>query len=455
MAEPAATTTPRPAGPRKATAFQLVFMTYAVICSGAYGLEEMVSASGPGLSLLVLFVLPLIYAAPISLTCAELAARFPIEGGYYRWVRMAFGDRVGYVAGWLVWISMFATNASFAVLFGNYLRYFVPDLSPSAHLAVAASLVWFTVALNWRGINLVGWASVIFTLLIFVPFVVMTLLGLRDWTFSPFVPFAPPDKSLELALFDGLLIAMWLYGGFEKLTVSAAEVENPRRAFPLALGIAVPLCALSYFLPTLAALAANGDWKDWGESHWVVSAAAIGGPALGAAMAGGGLVSNAGILMVTILGQSRLPVVLAQDGLFPPVFQKTHPRFGTPIASLLVTGIVLTVLCRFRFAQLAGLYSLVQSLSYLLIYAALFRLRSRSVTSAPGGSAVEGFRIPLGTRGLALMVAPSFLLVTLVVRQGLWPRGTLDMGQALLDLALFTSGPLTYLLFRRLFRKAE
>ena len=57
-------------GPRKATLFQLVFMTYSVICSGAYGLEEMVQASGPGLTLLVLAVLPFIWAAPISLTCA-------------------------------------------------------------------------------------------------------------------------------------------------------------------------------------------------------------------------------------------------------------------------------------------------------------------------------------------------------------------------------------------------
>ena len=57
---------------------------------------------------------------------------------------------------------------------------------------------------------------------------------------------------------DGFLIAMWLYGGFEKLTVSAEEVENPARAFPIALAFAVPMCALSYFVPTFAALVANG-----------------------------------------------------------------------------------------------------------------------------------------------------------------------------------------------------
>jgi amino acid transporter len=436
------------AGPRKATAFQLVFMTYAVICSGAYGLEEMVSASGPGLSMLVLLVLPLLYAAPISLTCAELAARFPLEGGYYRWVRLAFGDFVGYTSAWLVWLSMFATNAAFAVLFGNYLKYFVPDLSETAHLLVAAALVWVAVALNYRGIHLVGWASVIFTVLIFVPFLVMTLLGLWQWSYSPLVPFAHPEKTVGVALFDGFLIAMWLYGGFEKLTVNAAEVQNPGRAFPLALGIAVPLCALSYIVPTFAALAANGDWQDWGESHYMTAAAKIGGPALGAAMALGGMVSNAGILMVTILGQSRLPLLLATDGLFPPVFKKTHARYGTPVASLLLTGILLTLLCRFRFAQLAAVYSLVQSLSYLLIYAALFKLRTR-----PDGAEAAAFRIPLSRAGVALLAAPSVVIVALVVRQGLFPDGTLNASQALLDLLLFASGPLTFLVFRLLFRQ--
>lgn len=419
-------------------------MTYAVICSGAYGLEEMVSASGPGLTMVVLLVLPLIYAAPISLTCAELASRFPIEGGYYRWVRMAFGDFAGYAAGWLVWLTMFATNASFAVLFGNYLRYFLPDLSAGAHFAVAVALVWVAVLLNYRGISLVGTASVIFTILIFIPFCVMTVMGVAGWRFNPVVPFANPDKSIAGALFSGFLIAMWLYGGFEKMTVNAEEVENPSRAFPIALGVAVPLCALSYILPPLAALAANGDWRDWGESYFMTAAAKIGGPWLGAAMAAGGLVSNAGILMVTILGQSRLPMVLADDHLFPSAFQRRHPRFGTPVLSLLVTALVLTPLCGFRFAQLAGAYSLVQSLSYLMIYAALFKLRT-----VPSPHESAGFRIPLGGAGLAAMVAPSLAIVTLVVARGLWHDGAFDQGQALIDLAIFASGPITYLLFRR------
>jgi amino acid transporter len=146
--------------------------------------------------------------------------------------------------------------------------------------------------------------------------------------------------------------------------------------------------------------------------------------------------------MVTMLGQSRLPMVMAEDGLFPDVFKRTHPRFGSPVAALLLGAVVLTTLCGISFARLAGVYSLVQALSYLLIYATLFRLRARD-SGEPGG-----FRIGLGRRGLALMIAPAVLLATALVVRGLWHDGAFDRQQALVDVAILASGPLSYWLFR-------
>lgn len=427
--------------PARATTLQLVFMTYAVVCSGAYGLEQIVSTSGPGLAIVVLLVLPVVYAAPMALTCAELTARFPVEGGYYRWVRMAFGDLVGYTAGWLAWLTTFATSASFAVLFGHYLGSLTPGFEAGAQFAAAAGLVWAVVLLNCRGITVVGTMAVVVTILIAIPFAVMTVLGALQWRFSPVHPFVHPDKTVTTALAGGVLIAMWLYGGFEKMTMNAEEIEDPVRAFPIALGIAVPLCALSYVLPTLAALAATGDWQAWGEAHYTNAAARIGGPWLGTAMAAGGVVSNAALLMVTLLAQSRLPMVLAADGLFPRCFERRHRRFGTPVVSLVAAGVVLTGLCSFRFTQLVGVYALAQSLTQLLIFAALFRLRERE--SDPGV-----FRIPLGTAGLCVMAAPSVLLGLLVVREGLFPGGSLDGRQALLLAASLGSGAIVYAFMR-------
>src|SRR5262249_31002472 len=157
-----------------------------------------------------------------------------------------------------------------------------------------------------------------------------------------------------------------------------------------------------YVLPTLAALAARNDWTEWGEAYFSTAAETVGGPALGAAMAAGGLARNACLLMVTILRQSRPPLVLPPGRPLPPVFARTHPRFGSPVAALVLGGVVLTPLCRVSFERLAGSYSLVQALAYLLIYATLFRLRGRDASET-----APGFRIPLGFRGLAVMVAPA------------------------------------------------
>ncbi len=443
------------AAPRKATTFQLVFMMYSVICSGAYGLEEMVSGAGPGMALLMLAVLPFVWAVPVALACSELSARFPVEGGYYRWARMAFGDFVGYVAGWLVWLTIFATNGTFAVLFANYVRYWIPGLSPFGHWVIALALVWTTTFLNYRGIRLVGTTSVALTLSIFLPFLAMALLGILRWRFNPVLPFFNQEKGPLLSFSNGLLLAIWLYSGYEKLTTNAGEIERPSRAFPIALAVAVPMTALSYILPTVIGLAANGDWAAWGEAHFSRAAEQIGGPILGSAMAFGALLSNFCLLMVTILGQSRLPMVLAEDGLFPSIFRKTHSRYGTPVVSLLVGGVVMSALCGFSFSYLTGLFSLVQVFAYLLIYASLFRLRSRPPLTTAGMVAVNPgtdrgrvFRIPLGRGGLAVMTAPSVALAILVVAQSLWPGGGFNAAQALVFLLLIASGPVSYLVFR-------
>jgi amino acid transporter len=439
------------AHPKKATTFHLVFMTYSVICSGAYGLEEMISGSGPGIALLTLVVLPFVWAVPIALACAELSARYPVEGGYYRWARMAFGDFTGYMAGWLVWLANIATNATFAVLFANYLRYWYPDLPSFWHWVVGLVVVWVTVLLNWRGIRLVGSASVVLTILIFFPFLAMTLLGLAHFDHNPLVPFVNPERGALSAFAAGLGIAVWLYSGFEKLTTNAGEVERPSRAFPIALAIAVPMAAASYIIPTFAALAGHGHWSDWGESYFSVAAQALGGPALGAAMAAGGLISSTCLLMVTMLGQSRLPMVMAEDGLFPRVFARKHPRFETPTVSLVVGGVVLSLLVLVRFSYLAGLFSLVQVLAYLLIFAALLRLRKHPPLPGSGSVAAPEqapFRIPLGTAGLAIMTMPSVILSGMVVVESIWPGGAFDRWQAVRVLLVFASGPATYLGFR-------
>src|SRR5262245_30385684 len=434
---------PQPPAPtvRRAGTFHRVFLTYSVICSGAYGLEEMIPSSGPGLAILMMVLLPLVWSVPICLVCAELASRYPVEGGYYRWARMAFGDFAGYQTGWLVGLANLATNATFAVLFANYLGYFLPGLGAGQRWGAALVLIWGATLLNLLGIRLVGATSVALTAIIFLPFLFMAVCGLLPWQYNPVTPFLPPGAGLASALGQGLMIALWLFSGYEKLTPNAGEVENASRAFPIALAISLPMVVASYLVPTVVGLAAADDWSGWGEAHFAVLAEQIGGRWLGSLMAFGGLVSNACIIMVTTLGQSRLPMVMAEDGLFPRAFGRVGRRFGTPVVSLVTGGIALSLLSRGSFVWLAGLFSLVQVLAYVLIFASLLRLRVRPaapVTSGERDAAVHAgspapFTIPLGMAGLVAIMTPGCLIAAWVVAQRFWNGGRFDGRQAILD----------------------
>ncbi len=432
--------------PAKATLLQLVFMIYTAICGGAYGLEPMVSESGPGIALLTLILLPIVWASPMALACAELSSTHPVEGGYYRWSRQAFGDLIGYLSGFLTWIALFATNALYVVLFVGYLERWVPDLTPGARFVIGAALVWICVVLNWLGIRLVGTSSVVMMGFVLVPSALLTGLGLLRWRFNPFEPFVAPERTTSFAFASSLLVAFWLYSGYEKTSVLAEEVEEPKRAFPRALAIAVPLSAASYVFPTLTALAANGDWSEWGDFHFTQAANKLGGAWLSALMASGGLVSNAGLLLVTMTGQSRLPMVLAHDGLFPRAFARTSERYGTPTVSLAIGGVALTLLALFPFANLISLYGTVQALAYLLIYAALLKLRRE------GRAARGAFRVPLGSTAFGTLMIPGALLLVAVVGLGLyreiWSSGEFQPGPALLQVGVLLLGPATYAIWK-------
>ena len=106
---------------RKAGLFYLVFVMFSYTTGGPFGLEDMVTTSGPGITLLYLLLLPFFWCIPVSLVSAELTTAMPVEGGFYRWTRAAFGDFWGFLAGWWNWSASFLLGGAYAVLFADYL----------------------------------------------------------------------------------------------------------------------------------------------------------------------------------------------------------------------------------------------------------------------------------------------------------------------------------------------
>src|SRR5437867_10284921 len=135
----------------------------------------------------------------------------------------------------------------------------------------------------------------------------MIVMGLAKWHHNPFLPVVPPHQPFNKIFGVGLALGVWLYSGYEQLSTVAEEVENPRRNYPLALAIVVPMSIATYFLPTFAALAALDNWQDWGSGYFSEAARLLGGTTLAAAVTIAAAVANICLLNSTVLATTRMP----------------------------------------------------------------------------------------------------------------------------------------------------
>jgi amino acid transporter len=423
---------------KKATFLQLAFMIYGAACAGAFGLEDMVSDAGPGMALITLMIMPFLFSIPVSFAVAELTTMLPVEGGNYRWSRLAFGDFWGFQAGWWAWMTGVVTNSLFAVLFTDYLQHWFPQLTGIKHWLVCLSLIWLMHYLNMRGIQVVGNTAILLSIILLLPFLILVVLGIADWQHNPFLPVVAPGKNLISGFGSAVVLAIWLYSGYDKLSAAAEEVENPQRIFPPALFFAATLAMLSYVLPTLAGLAAQGNWQAWEGAYFSTVAAQVGGKWLGDAMTFGALCSNALLLNVTMLAASRYPLTLAEDGYLPRFLNKLHPRYGTPTQSLLWGSITYSLLALFDFTQLIIIYSWFQMSSYLLLYANVWALRrTHAGTNRP-------FKIPFGKPGLFLAMLPTCVMALIAIVSTVFEDSEFSRRQFVIGMLALLSGPVIY-----------
>src|SRR4029078_1526743 len=131
---------------------------------------------GPGMALLMLVLVPLVYSLPEILIIGELASMLPEEGGYYRGVQRAFGPFWAFQNGWLTWMYSLVDMAIYPKLFVTYLAYFAPSLRASAIGGVGLLVIWGATALNLAGAARVGRSSVLAGLFIIAGFLVLALL---------------------------------------------------------------------------------------------------------------------------------------------------------------------------------------------------------------------------------------------------------------------------------------
>ena len=400
------TTQPKPSALQKAGLFYLVFVMFSYTTGGPFGLEDMVTTSGPGMTLIFLLVLPFFWCIPVSLVSAELTTAMPIEGGFYRWTRAAFGDFWGFLAGWWNWSASFLLGGAYAVLFTDYL---FPRTTAWKHYIVSVALIAVVTWINVRGIQMVGKVATALEIFIFVPVATMIVMGLMKWHHNPFVPLIPPHQPAFKIFGVGLALGLWLYSGYEQLSTVAEEVENPQRAYPRALALVVPLSLAAYFLPTLAGLASAGDWQNWHTGFFSDVAGMIGGslfgrPWLGTWMTLAAMVGNIALLNSTVLTTTRMPFAMAEDGYLPTALTRKHSSYGTPWLAIVLSAFIYALLAWQSLGQLISVYIWLRSATTVLTVLSAWKLR-RIRFEIP-----RPFMIPGGRIGLFYVVAAPVVM---------------------------------------------
>ena len=386
---------------RKLRLLPLIAATFFMVSGGPYGIEDILGGAGYGRALIILLALPLVWTLPTTLMIGELASALPQEGGFYVWVRRALGPFWGYQEAWLSLSASIFDMAIYPVIFVLYLGKLAPGWTAGwraglwSLAVVAVCCLW-----NLRGAPEVGNGSVILSMALLAPFIWLVIAGLcHGFAVHPGRPSAPAGSDISVAI----LVAMWNYMGWDNASTVAQEVDNPRRNYPRAMLGSSVMVMLSYILP-LGAIAMAGIPVDrFTTGSWTDAARLLGGPLLAIAVVAGGMINGFAMFNALVLSYTRLPMVLAQDGMLPKWLARRN-RYGAPWAAILVCGFAWALALRFSFERLISMDLILYGSSLILEFVALAVLRRKEPMLLRPFSAGKGVLsaclIGLGPTGL-------------------------------------------------------
>ena len=293
----------------------------------------------------------LLFYIPQAAVVIYLSNRMPLEGGIYQWVKLGFNEFAGFIVAWNLWLlsitvialgGMFTTtNISYALGPGFS---WMPDSKWCVSL-ISAALVG---GLGWacvRGLSLGKWLHNVGAFAMFAVYaalILLPLLGLARGDLKSYnpLPLALPTVSIFYCLNIFSKLGAGALSGFEYVAILAGETRSPARDIGRSVLIASPIIALMFILGTSSVLAYVGD-KPIDLIGPVPQTLRLGLHSFPIA----GVIASIGILLMTtrtiastsvhVTGSSRLPMVAGWDRLLPAWFARLHPRYKTPVNSII------------------------------------------------------------------------------------------------------------------------
>lgn len=344
----------------------------AIIGAGIFVITGQAAAQFAGPAIVISFVLAGIACGFAGLCYAEFASLIPIAGSAYTYSYATLGELIAWIIGWDLILEYAFGAATVAVGWSGHLRAFLHDIGWNLPLMPVSDLTLFGVAVHLRydyigflvilaitAILVIGikesanftTAIVILKVAVVCMFIVLATAYLiaHGWKPNYWHPFIPANTGERgqygwSGILRGAGVVFFAYIGFDAVSTAAQEAKNPKKDMPVGILGSLVICTVLYILvsglltrlvpytqlnvpdPVVVGMRTTGH--QW--ATFLVELGALGGLAT--------------VMLVMLLGQSRVFYSMSRDGLLWPWASKIHPRFRTPYISSIVVGLFVAIL---------------------------------------------------------------------------------------------------------------
>ncbi len=392
----------------------------AIIGAGLFVRTAAAAGEAAGPAVVVSFIIAAIGCAFAGLCYAEFASMIPIAGSAYAYAYVTMGEFMAWIIGWALVLEYALASATVSIAWSEYLNNLLGGAIPYqwCHSPLEASLDGTAGIINLPALFILIILTLVLikgtqesaslnAVIVFVKVSIVLIFIFIGWGFineANYTPFVIPDtlpghEAWNTHGWGGVLggagIVFFAFIGFDAVSTAAQEAKNPKRDMPIGILGSLVICTILYvlFSHVLTGVANWEDFKTAGKEASVAFAIKTYMPGyewLGTLVTVAILAGFSSVILVMLMGQSRVFYSMSKDGLVPKVFSELHPKFRTPFKSNALLLIFVGLFAGFVPGSVAGdLTSFGTLFAFVLVCAGIWVLRVKNPT------AVRPFKTPL------------------------------------------------------------
>jgi APA family basic amino acid/polyamine antiporter len=370
----------------------------AIIGAGIFTLTGVAAATHAGPGLVYSFILAAIGCAFAGFCYSEFSTMIPIAGSAYTYAYATMGELLAWIIGWALVLEYAVGAATVAVSWSATIASILSDFSITIPQAVLGSpfdvtpgtvnlvAVVIVVAISCILIIGVQESARFNAIIVFIKVAVVVVFIIVGYFYinkANYTPFVPPNTTGKFGIFGwtGVLAGagqiFFAYIGFDAVSTAAQEAKNPKRDMPIGIIGSLAVCTVLYIL---FALVLTGIVKYTQLNVAAPIAVAVnqmkGLPWVAGLIKLGSLLGLTSVILVMLLGQSRVFFSMSRDGLLPKLFSNVHPKFRTPWRSNLLLMVFVSILAAFTpIARLGELTSIGTLFAFVLVCLGIIIMR--------------------------------------------------------------------------------